>query len=196
MKIKLFLSEALQNSGTAFGSKQLQRSSSPHSRIPGRVRALCILALLLSAPAAVQAQFDYAITNGTVTITGYTGPGGNVTIPDTIEGLPVTTVGDRAFLERSVTGIVIPDTVTSIGGGAFYNCYSLTNAPIGNKGINIGRVAFYNCQSLPTIAIPNSVTTIEPYGFGRCDSLTNATVGNGVTNIGMGGWARSSLATV
>jgi hypothetical protein len=40
--------------------------------------------LLLATPAAVHAQFTYIITNGTITITGYTGPGGDVTIPSTI----------------------------------------------------------------------------------------------------------------
>ena len=46
--------------------------------------------LLLALPAAVQAQFTYTTNKGTITITGYTGPGGGVTIPSTITGLPVT----------------------------------------------------------------------------------------------------------
>ena len=45
----------------------------------------------------VEAQFNYTTTNGTITITGYTGSGGAVTIPDTINGLPVTSIGDWAF---------------------------------------------------------------------------------------------------
>src|ERR1035437_6509749 len=55
-----------------------------------------LLLLLLILPHLVQAQFNYVITNGTITITKYTGPVTAVTIPDTINGLPVTSI-DKAF---------------------------------------------------------------------------------------------------
>jgi hypothetical protein len=67
--------------------------------LAGRLRTACTtsllpLLLLLALPAAVQAQFNYTINNGTITITGYAGPGGSVAIPDKIPdtpyGLPVT----------------------------------------------------------------------------------------------------------
>ena len=61
-------------------------------------RVLLPLLLLLALPAAVQAQFTYTTNNGAITITGYTGPGGAVTIPSTINGLPVTSIGDQAFV--------------------------------------------------------------------------------------------------
>ena len=66
----------------------------------GLLRTACamkLLLLLLTLPAVVQAQFNYTTNNGTITITGYTGPGGAVAIPDTINGLPVTSIGDYAF---------------------------------------------------------------------------------------------------
>ena len=52
---------------------------------------------LLALPVVVQAQFTYTTNNNTITITGYTGPGGAVTIPSTINGLPVTSIGLGAF---------------------------------------------------------------------------------------------------
>jgi len=65
------------------------------------VRTTCatrlLLLLLLILPATVQAQFNYTATNGTITITGYTGPAGSVTVPGTIDLLPVTSIGDQAF---------------------------------------------------------------------------------------------------
>src|SRR5665213_1607685 len=87
----------------------------------------CLLAALLALPAVAQGQFDFTINNGTITITGYTGPGGGaVIIPATINGLPVTSIGDMAFLFtesaygfKSLTNVTIPDSITSIGYWAF-----------------------------------------------------------------------------
>ena len=117
-----------------------------------------LLLLLLTLPGVVQAQidypFNYTITNGTITITGYTGPGGEVVIPDTINGLSVTSIRYTAFyngaapLPYTLTGITIPDSVT-----------------------NIGLAAFVNCTSLRNIAIPNSVTGIKNGAFAGCTSL-------------------------
>jgi hypothetical protein len=76
------------------------------------------LLLWLALPAALQAQFTYTINNGTITITGYTGPGGAVTIPSTIDGLPVTTIGDSAFAFCPLSSVTIPNSVISIGDGA------------------------------------------------------------------------------
>jgi hypothetical protein len=76
----------------------------------------------------------YAINNGTVTITKYTGPGGEVTIPETISGLPVTSIGTNAFAGcTSLTSLTIPRSVTSIGATAFYNCTSLTSVYFGGN---------------------------------------------------------------
>jgi hypothetical protein len=59
--------------------------------------SLLTLLLLLALPALVQAQYNYTTNNGTVAITRYTGSGGAVTIPSTINGLPVTNIGYEAF---------------------------------------------------------------------------------------------------
>jgi hypothetical protein len=87
------------------------------------------LLLLLTLPAVVQAQFTYTTNNGTLTITGYTGTGGDVTIPDTTNGLLVTSIGDSAFSYcTSLASITIPKGVTSIGLQAFVYCTNLTAA--------------------------------------------------------------------
>ena len=79
-------------------------------------RALVLGFLLLVAPTALQAQFNYRVNSDlTITITGYTGPGGNVTIPSTINGMPVTTIGNDTFVVAGLTGIFIPVGVTNIG---------------------------------------------------------------------------------
>ena len=58
---------------------------------------------------------------------GYTGSGGDVTIPSTTNGRPVTAIGSYAFqLKTSLTSVTIPDSVTNIGTFTFYQCTSLT----------------------------------------------------------------------
>ena len=68
------------------------------------VPLLLLLALPGAVPGAVQAQFTYTINNGTVTITGYTGPGGAVTIPSTIAGLPVTATSGSLVCRHAFGG--------------------------------------------------------------------------------------------
>lgn len=65
-------------------------------------------------PAAAQVQdFQYTIHSGEVTITGYGGPGGEVTIPSTINSLPVTRIGPNAFSSHTgLTSVTIPNSVT------------------------------------------------------------------------------------
>ncbi len=130
-------------------------------------------------------DFDYSIANDVVTITKYTGEGGAVTIPNTIEELPVTTIGELAFETcTSVTSVIIPDSVTSIGVAAFYYCTSMTSVTIGNSVISIGGWTFQECTSLTSITIPDSVASIGEEAFRLCSSMTIVTIGNGVNSIG------------
>ena len=75
----------------------------------------------------VTTAFTYATNNGTITIIEYTGSGVAVIIPSTINGLPVTSMGDHAFANRlNLTSVTVPNSVTNIGNYEFYNCPSLT----------------------------------------------------------------------
>ena len=67
----------------------------------------------------------------------------------------------------------IPNSVTSIGFGAFEYCSSLTSITIPNSVTSIGDYAFYYCSSLTSITIPNSVTSIGNYAFYYCSALAD-----------------------
>lgn len=96
----------------------------------------------------------------------------------------VTNIGHGAF--RGLTGLIsvtIPNSVTNIGSNAFYGCTGLTSAVIGNSVTSIGSLAFMGCNGLTSVTIPNSVTTIGYAAFQDCRSLTSAIIGNSVTTI-------------
>src|ERR1035437_2342899 len=97
----------------------------------------------------------YVCTSGgnSITINGFNGSGGAITIPDMINGLPVTTIASGVF-----------DNAAGLG---------LTNIVIGSHVTTIGSYAFAACTSLASITIPNSVTNIGSYAFAFCDNLNS-----------------------
>ncbi len=117
--------------------------------------------------------FTYITNNGGITITKYIGPVGDVTIPDTITGLPVTAIGPDAFVnETNMARVTIPNSVTTIGGRAFQSCTNLSNITIPRNVTTIGMDAFRNCISLTNIAMPASITDIGDSAFYNCSRLT------------------------
>ena len=84
-----------------------------------------------------------------------------------------------------LTSIEIPNSVTSIGYGAFNGCTGLTSIDISNSVTSIGEYAFYGCTGLTSIEIPNSVTSIGEYAFSY-SGLKSLTIGKSVTSIGYG----------
>ena len=104
----------------------------------------------------------------------------SLVIPDS-----VTNIGDYAFSGcRSLTSLVIPDSVTNIGDYAFEGCGSLSSLVLPDGVINIGGNAFADCKSLRSVVIPNSVTSIGGGAFGGCKSLHSVVIPDSVTSIG------------
>ena len=99
----------------------------------------------------------------------------------------VTSIGGGAFSGcSSLTAITIPEGVTSIGGGAFGGCSNLTAITIPEGVTSIGGGAFGGCRSLTAITIPedSKLTSIGDYAFRDCRSLTAITLPESVTSIG------------
>ena len=84
----------------------------------------------------------------------------------------------------SLTSIIIPSSVISIGTYAFYRCTRLTSITIPSSVISIGSYAFNGCSLLTSITIPSSVTSIKDSTFNNCSGLTSITIPNSVTSIG------------
>jgi BspA type Leucine rich repeat region (6 copies) len=157
----------------------------------------------------VQAQFKYTTNNGTITITdiirGDIAYGGTLAIPATINGWPVTSIGNYAYLEGSLltgTGITsplptvtIPNSITNIGVEVFVGWSDLTNIIVDTSNpaySSLNGVWFDKAQATliefpfglgGSYTIPNSVTSIATEAFYLCTSLTNLTIPGSVTNI-------------
>ena len=96
--------------------------------------------------AETSGDWDYEVNeDGTVTITEYNGEENEVVIPAVLAGYKVTSIGGCIFgyyYRNKITSISIPNSVTSIGDDAFYDCSSLTNISIPNSVTSIGIYAF------------------------------------------------------
>ncbi|MDD3364591.1 MAG: leucine-rich repeat protein, partial [Syntrophomonas sp.] len=122
-------------------------------------------------------DYTYTLTDGKAKITGYTGTGGDVTIPDKLGGVDVTSIDNYAFYDcTGLTSVIVPTSVTSIGNDAFDGCTNLNSIMLQEGVTNIGEYAFSGCTGLTSITIPASVTNIGFKAFGRCAKLTSIAV--------------------
>ena len=103
-------------------------------------------------------------------------PVGSLSLPATLGGVPVTSIGHSALYQfTSLTSVTIPATVKSIGQSAFSGCTALTNVIFSSPAslTNIGTSAFANCTKLSGIALPDTVATIQNNAFSACTNLSS-----------------------
>lgn len=146
---------------------------------------LIALAVVLSVWTIVSQSTDASTTSdgmvlsddGT-TLEGYTGAGGDVTIPS-----GVTTINAGVFDSKTITSVTMPDTVTTMGSGVFQGCTDLSSVTLSNNLTSIPADTFYECYSLGSLVIPSSVTSIGSDAFYGSSSLTTMTIPSSVSSI-------------
>ena len=97
---------------------------------------------------------------------------------------PITTLPGGSFFEcRTLTSVVIPDSVENIGNGAFQNCVALQEVVLPDKVHTIGIEAFSGCASLISVNIPSELVTLGERAFYQCGSLEKVRIPKGVATI-------------
>lgn len=144
---------------------------------------LAVLILALSPASAENGQHethtfgDYVyriLEDGTAEITEYTGSGYDIVIPDNLEGIRVTAVGDAVFFGNTeLHSVSVPEGVTILGRQAFGMCKNLASVTMPESLTTLGDLAFENCSSLTSVKIPDNVNDIpsDSHPFGGCTSL-------------------------
>ncbi len=120
-----------------------------------------------------------------------------VVVPSHYNNLPVVSIADQAFMASSITSVVLPYTVASIGSWSFGGCSSLSSVTLPDYLDSIGMGAFYNDTKLTSITLPEGLTTIAKSAFGNCTGLTEVVVPDNVSYLGDSAFSFcSNLATV
>ena len=144
--------------------------------------------------------WSYRVINGEAKIVTTNGhcvvsprPTGDVSIPATLGGVKVTSIGDNAFRNcRGLTSVAIPESVASIGDCAFEGCCELKSVTIPSSVRNIGEWAFKYCYALKTVTIPPNLERIGCGAFCHCRGLMLVTIPEKVVSIGGAAFAYCS----
>ncbi len=149
--------------------------------------ALLSLFLLTACQEEGEQSLDFMSNgDGTCYVSGLgTYAEGDVVIPEkSPEGDTVTGIGNYAFRMTDITSVTMPDTVTSIGGAAFYRCEALARVEFSEQLSFIGFDAFYQCLSLTEIELPAGVVSLSDNTFYGCHSLVSVVLPDGMKKIG------------
>ena len=122
---------------------------------------------------------------GNAVIVGCTTTSTNITLPNTLGGYTVTTVGYKGMANcTTLKGVTIPNNIVKLDLYAFAGCTRLDTATIPATCVYVGQYAFSGCTSLTTVVIAEGVTHLGDYCFENCTSLTEIVVPDSCTYLG------------
>ncbi|MDR2599417.1 MAG: leucine-rich repeat domain-containing protein [Oscillospiraceae bacterium] len=163
-------------------------------------------------------DFEYRAIVGGVEITQYIGTSIRVRIPELIEGVPVISIGERAFADTGIMEVIIPESVTYIGDRAFSQIEALATIVIPNGVLYIGNSAFagnialtnvvlpigitnmgdnvFNNTGITTLDIPGTLEKISNNAFYGMSNLVSISIEEGVQSIGRQAFVGTKIASI
>jgi len=126
--------------------------------------------------------YKFSVEKKEVTLLEYYGDGGDITVPDQIDGLPVRVIGGNIFRDHNVTSVIFPEGVRELEGCVFFNCNTLVSVVLPSTLNEIGELCFNGCEVLKQITIPGNVESIQKICAG-CTSLESVIIEDGVKEI-------------
>ena len=145
--------------------------------------------------APVSDEWIYIVSEDAVTVTGYNGELTDITIPEAIEGYPVTAIGASAFRNcQNLTEIDIPDSVRTIGAYAFKDCALMKVIELPTNLQSIGTAALEGCATLTSLSIPG-IDQIPDRLCNGCIALNDLTINEGPDKIGVSAFNGCSSLT-
>lgn len=133
----------------------------------------------------ISGDFEYFENEKGITVSGYLGKGGDIVIPESINGKAVTEIGIRAFGgNEAVKTVKFPETLETICNRAFMACIGLEKLELPSSVRNIGSASFASCNALTELNIPQGVETVGNDAFAFNDGLVKVVLPEGVKNWG------------
>lgn len=172
----------------------MKRKQTGWGRALALLLAWCLLAAALPLEAAAL-EVDYVLyptAGGYLRLNQFTGVlmnssdlSGDLVIPDTIEGVKVTAIADRAFYGREkITSVTVPSSVKTIGDQAFTSCLALRSVTLKEGVTTLGKSAFRYCYSLTSVSLPSTLQAVDDYAFNTCLALKSINVPAGANRVG------------
>lgn len=157
------------------------------------------ISLMLTSAAMTEGHdghYNYTVSNGEIRIYSVApNISGELVVPESIAGYPVTTIGTFAFNRlTNVTSIHLPSSLTTIENYAFMGCSSLESITIPDHVKTLGEATFQNCTALKSFTLSDSITEIPLETFSGCTSLESIIIPENIQAIGIGAFYNCTSA--
>ena len=119
-------------------------------------------------------EFNYGSDGKEVKINAFIGVSTDIVIPDSIDGIPVTMIGEKAFADnKNIHSVYIPESIKLIEQEAFYKCENLETVCIPSSVTELPDGCFLLCNKLKNVYGLENVYVVGTYCFQYCDSFTD-----------------------
>lgn len=154
-----------------FSARAVSAARRAQRRLRGAVEAR--LPQRASASTTVRGGLVFEVGQSSARVIGHEAGITDLTVPDQVDGLPVTAIAAGSLREATgLRSVIVPSSVTTLGADAFAGCTDLEHVELPPTLRTINARAFEGCSSLHTVVLPTDLQRIAQRAFAGCTSLT------------------------